>query len=277
MKVKLHGTRGSYPTSTPAHQKYGGNTPCVEMADGQDRVLFDAGTGILGVDFQDKAWKGEITIFLTHLHMDHIQGLAFCKPLFSPGQVVHIYGPPDSGESLQVRLNRYLSPPLFPIPLRDIPSDLRIHEMPDTPLELGNFRITGEYISHPGPTLGYRVECKGKVVTYLPDHEPVIGDAKLYPEDEWISGFSLAQDADLLIHDAQYTKKEYKTKPGWGHSSVNMAARFCARTGARRLVLFHHDPSHTDAELSKIFQKLGRKEEFDFPIQMAVQGAELEV
>lgn len=277
MKVKLHGTRGSYPTSNAENQAFGGNTPCVEIIGGEDRIILDAGTGILGIDFESN-YKGErLDILLTHLHMDHIQGLAFCKPLFNPRKQVHVWGPRDGGDSLKARLNQYLSPPLFPIPLRDIPSQLHIHELTNSTMQLGSFEIRAEFISHPGPTLGYRVRHGGKAVCYLPDHEPVIGSAKLYPEDSWISGFALAHEADLLIHDSQYSKKEYKSKHGWGHSSMTMAARFCERARAKRLVLFHHDPAHTDEQIHKMFKKLMGKKDYDFPIELAVQGQEIEV
>ena len=277
MKAKLLGTRGSYPASSPLTRKYGGNTPCIEIVDPGGRLILDAGTGILGIDFDAYRDSDRIDIFLTHLHMDHIQGLAFFKPLFNPNQKVYIWGPRDSGETLQVRLNRFLSPPLFPIPLRDIPSQLQIHEMPATPVEIGPFHITAEYISHPGATLGYRVQSGARVITYLPDHEPVIGRSALYPEEDWISGFDLALNADLLIHDSQYSQEEYQSKFGWGHSSVEMACEFGARTGAKKLVLFHHDPTHSDAQLDAMWEKLMQGENFDFPIQMAVEGMEIEV
>ncbi len=277
MKLKLHGARGSYPASTPVNQKYGGNTSCVEVIEGDERIILDAGTGILGIDFNAFSNTAPIHIFLTHLHMDHIQGLAFCKPLFNPNQEVHIWGPRDSSESLHSRLNRFLSPPLFPIPLRDIPCQLSIHDMPETLKELGRFRITAEYISHPGPTLGYRVESGSKSITYFPDHEPVIGRASLYPEDEWVSGFDLAVNTDLLIHDSQYSHEEYQNKFGWGHSSVDMAVEFCTRTSAKRLVLFHHDPTRTDIQIDEIFAKLMARNDLDFSIQMAVEGEEIVV
>ncbi|MFZ9003452.1 MAG: MBL fold metallo-hydrolase [Robiginitalea sp.] len=276
MKVKLHGTRGSYPLSSDFGKTYGGNTPCVEVIGGSRRLILDAGTGILGVDFDSGHPSNRIDIFLTHLHMDHIQGLAFFKPLFNPSNEIHLWGPQDSTSSLQNRLNQYLSPPLFPIPLRDIPSKLHVHELANTTMDLGDFVLTSEFISHPGPTLGYRIQHGSKTVCYLPDHEPIIGRSRLYPEDEWISGFDLAHEVDLLIHDAQYNKKEYKSKPGWGHSSIDLAARFCARTKARRLVLFHHDPAHSDKQIKKMFEKLMRKTDYDFPIELAVQGQEIE-
>lgn len=277
MKVKLHGTRGSYPTSSRENQRYGGNTPCIEIIEGGQHIILDAGTGILGIDFDAYREANRIDIFLTHLHMDHIQGLAFCRPLFNPNQEVHIWGPTDSAESLQTRLNRFLSPPLFPIPLRDIPSKLTIQEMPETPVDLGTFRIISEYISHPGPTLGYRVQSGGKAITYLPDHEPVIGRNSLYPEDDWVSGFDLAEQTDLLIHDSQYTRDEYQSKFGWGHSSMEMAVEFGTRTGAKELVLFHHDPGHSDTQLDGMFENLMQKTHVGFPIKMAVQGQEIQV
>ena len=277
MKVKLHGTRGAYPTSKVENQKYGGNTPCIEIVDGAERLIVDAGTGILGVNFDNALSAGRIDIFLTHLHMDHIQGLAFCKPLFTPDKEVHIWGPGGSQEPLQSRLNRFLSPPLFPIPLRDVPSNLEIHELVATSFSFGKFRISTQFISHPGPTLGYRIESGRKTLTYIPDHEPVIGRDHLYPEDEWVSGFDLARDADLLIHDSQYSKYEYRRKPGWGHSSLDMAAEFCARTGAKRLVMFQHDPAHTDSERTRMFQEFMESSRYDFPIELAVQGKEIEV
>ncbi|WP_445383351.1 MBL fold metallo-hydrolase [Robiginitalea sp. IMCC43444] len=277
MKVILHGTRGAYPSSRIENQTYGGNTPCIEVVDGKDRLIVDAGTGIVGLDF-DPIYKAKsMNILLTHLHMDHIQGLAFCKPLFNPKMEINIWGPGGSNESLQTRLNRFMSPPLFPIPIRDIPSSIVIQEIPDKEMEIGPFKIKGEFISHPGPTLGYRISSGNKSIAYLPDHEPVIGKNHLFPEDNWISGFSLAYKSDLLIHDSQYSRKEYENKVGWGHSSIAMAAEFCSRTEARHLVLFHHDPAHTDEQRTEMFRKFMKRSEYDFPIELAVQGQEIEL
>jgi phosphoribosyl 1,2-cyclic phosphodiesterase len=277
MKVKLHGTRGAYPTSSIANQTYGGNTPCIEIIEDDERLIVDAGTGILGIDFDTYYKSDRIDILLTHLHMDHIQGLAFCQPLFNPNKEVYIWGPGGSPEPLQGRLNRFLSPPLFPIPLRDIPSKLMINELPNSSFTLGKFTVTSEYISHPGPTVGFRIQCGSKTVTYIPDHEPVIGKQHLFPEDDWVSGFNLAYQSDLLIHDSQYSKKEYKNKVGWGHSSLNIAAEFCLRTEAKRLLMFHHDPGHTDVQRTEMFDKFMSNNQYKFPIELAVQGKEIEV
>ncbi len=277
MKVKVHGARGSYPASTPANQRYGGNTPCIEVIEGDARIILDAGTGILGIDFDAYSDSNYIDIFLTHLHMDHIQGLAFCRPLFNPNQKVRIWGPRDNNESLQTRLNRFLSPPLFPIPLRDIPSKPEIRDMPERTRKVGPFQVTAEYVSHPGPTLGYRVRSGKKSITYLPDHEPVIGRPSLYPEDEWVSGFDLAADTDLLIHDSQYSHEQYQGKFGWGHSSMDMAVEFGTRTRAKSLVLFHHDPTHSDAQIDEMYEALMQKDDYDLSIRLAVEGEEIAV
>ncbi len=277
MKVKLHGTRGAYPTSSANNQILGGNTSCIEVINEDERIIVDAGTGILGIDFNTFYTSDRIDILLTHLHMDHIQGLAFCKPLFNPNKEVHIWGPSGSPESLTTRLNRFLSPPLFPIPLRDLPSKLILEELPNTTFTLGNFRLTTEYISHPGPTVGFRIQCGDKTLAYLPDHEPVIGRSHLFPEDEWVSGFRLAHQADLLIHDSQYSTEEYKNKVGWGHCSLDIAAEFCARTEAKHLLMFHHDPAQSDAQRTQMFEKFMQKGDYNFPIELAVQGQEIEV
>ena len=277
MKVRLNGTRGTYPTSSENKQKYGGNTPCIEVINGEDRIIVDAGTGILEIDFDLNYNSGPINILLTHLHMDHIQGLAFCKPLFDPEKEVHIWAPRGSRKSLKSRLSRFLSPPFFPIPLRDIPAKLVINELPNTTFEIGNFVISSEYISHPGPTVAYRIECDDKTICFMPDHEPMIGKTNLYPEDEWVSGFRLAFQADLLIHDAQYEKGEYLDKAGWGHCSLDMAAEFCSRTKAKRLLMFHHDPLHTDDEITMMYENFLRASDYDFSIEPAIQGHEIQI
>ncbi len=277
MRIKLHGTRGSYPTSSTDHQRLGGNTSCIEIIDGEERLILDAGTGILGINFDEDYPNARIDILLTHLHMDHIQGLGFCKPIFDPEKQVHIWGPGGSPQSLQARLNRFLSPPLFPIPLRDIPSALSVHELPNTPFKVGKFTITAGFISHPGPTVGFRITSGTKSITYMPDHEPMVGRQPLYPEDSWVSGFGLAFKTDLLIHDSQYTQEEYWEKIGWGHCSLDIAVEYSARVQAKKLILFHHDPTHPDTKTTQLYLDYLKQNKPDFPIELAVQGQEIAV
>lgn len=278
MKVILHGTRGAYPTSTPHNRRYGGDTPCIEVIFGDERLVVDAGTGIIGIDWEHFDPDKRLDILLTHLHMDHIQGLGFCKPLFDPKREVHIWGPKNGTYSLSTRLNRFLSPPLFPVVLRDIPSQPEIHELGQSEIKIGPFTIQSDYVVHPGPTLGYRISCGGKALTYIPDHEPMIGTDELYEDDRWISGYDLAYETDLLIHDSQYERQEYiKGKIGWGHSCMTICSEFASRSKVGKLVFFHHDPAHNDEHRTKMFDDFMADKDYPFPIELAVQGEEIEI
>lgn len=275
MRIRIHGTRGSYPTSSKDYEYYGGATSCIEVIYEQERIILDAGTGIINLNEDDYYRKRRINILLTHLHMDHIQGLAFFQPLFNSENEVYIWGPKGGNTGLRLRLNRYLSPPLFPLPLRDVPCNLTIKEFPDDPFKIGSFQISADYVSHPGPTVGFRVECEGKKFAYIPDHEPMIGKLELYQEQKWISGIELAQGADLLIHDAQYGNEEYLKKAGWGHSTLQHAAQFSERAKVDKLLLFHHDPAHNDQMIKEMFSEFISDKNFPFDVDMAIQGQEV--
>ena len=252
MRVTLFGTRGSIPAPGPETLRYGGNTAAVEVCGKDGTVLvLDAGTGIrrLGTHLSTTT---QVDILLSHLHMDHIQGLGFFGPLFNPLTKVHVWGPASSVHSLETRLARYLSPPLFPVHLRDLPNVV-CHEVPFPAFDIGPFRIRTSLICHPGPTVGYRIESEDGVIAYLCDHEPALGLSNgRWPSPDWISGYDIAVNADLLIHDAQYTDEEYERCIGWGHSTYRHAFEFAARVGAKRIVPFHHDPSHDDEMLDRL-------------------------
>lgn len=275
MKIRIQGTRGSYPTSNKENDHYGGATPCIEVINGEDRLILDAGTGILHLNSDDYYKKRRINILLTHLHMDHIQGLAFFQPLFNPENEVYIWGPKSGKSGLRLKLNRFLSPPIFPVAMRDIPCKLTVKEYPTTGFSIGSFKIIVKYVSHPGPTVGIRVECKGKKLAYIPDHEPMIGQLKFYKDQKWISGIELAQGVDILIHDAQYGNEEYLTKIGWGHSALEHAAQFSERAKAKKLLMFHHDPLHTDVMRTDMFEKFMKGKNYPFHTELAVQGNEI--
>jgi phosphoribosyl 1,2-cyclic phosphodiesterase len=253
MTVKLWGTRGSLAAPGMETARYGGNTSCVEVrgTDGTLLVL-DAGTGIRRLGATVATDVHRVDVLLTHLHMDHIQGLGFFAPLFREGLEVHLWGPASATASLRSRLMRYLSPPLFPVHLRDVACHLSLHEVPCPPVAIGELRISSDLVCHPGPTVGYRIESERGVATYLPDHEPALGARTYPPPPEWTSGYSLAEGADLLIHDAQYTSAEYDERVGWGHSSIEQTVRFAQLAGVRHLVTFHHDPSHDDWTLDQL-------------------------
>ena len=253
MHVTLWGTRGSLAAPGPDTARYGGNTSCVEVrgTDGTILVL-DAGTGIRLLGASIPASVPRVDILLTHLHMDHIQGLGFFRPLYDAGVSVHIWGPASTTLHLRTRLMRYLSPPLFPVHLRDLPCHLALHEVPNADIEIGRFRVASALVCHPGPTVGYRIASPEGTLVFLPDHEPALG-ARVFPlPQEWTSGYEIAAGADLLIHDAQYGSAQYAEHVGWGHSTIEQAFAFATLAGVRHLVPFHHDPAHNDDDVDRL-------------------------
>jgi ribonuclease BN (tRNA processing enzyme) len=217
--------------------------------------VLDAGSGIRNLGAGLAPTIERVDVLLTHLHMDHIIGLGFFAALRNPRLEVHLWGPASTTLSLGERLARYLSPPLFPVRLRDLPCRLTLHDVPLGTFELPNMEVRAGLVCHPGPTVGYRLHDGTGTLTYLPDHEPALG-ARRFPEPHaWTSGYALAADADLLIHDAQYAPLEYDDHVGWGHSSLAHAIAFAAHTRVRHLIAFHHDPAHDDDCLDDIYKQ----------------------
>jgi phosphoribosyl 1,2-cyclic phosphodiesterase len=273
VNVTFYGTRGSLATPGRATQRYGGNTACV-LVRGEDgsALVLDAGTGIRPAGGSLPRDLRRVDILLTHLHMDHIQGLGFFGPLYNPAMEVHIWGPASATATLDTRLSRYLSPPLFPILLRDLPCQLHLHHVPCGEVAIGPFRVLAQSVCHPGPTVGYRVSEGGAVLTYISDHEPALG-ARRFPEaPEWTSGWELAHGADLLVHDAQYTREEYPSHVGWGHSSLHDALAFGALAGVARLALFHHDPARDDDALGAAVEAAVAEMRPSFSVTPAAEG-----
>ncbi len=276
MKITLWGVRGSIQTSGPNTKNYGSRTSCAFVSEDDHALILDAGSGIQQFNSIGFA-KKRIDVLLTHLHMDHILGLGFFSPFFDPLMEAHIWGPKIKSESLRSRLSRYLSPPLFPVLLRDLPCKLIFHEIGNSDFEVNHFKIKSNYVIHPGPTVGFRVTGRNSAFTYIPDHEPALGCCGMIKDPKWISGYNLAKDTDVLYHDGQYTAGEYANKKGWGHSSVEDAVLFAAETHVKRLIIAHHDPSHSDEQLSKIFTDLQLKNKGHFEYEMAEEGKEFEL
>ncbi len=272
MKITICGVRGSIPTSGPQTIYFGGNTSCIAVSKDDTMLVLDAGTGIQNLPVNSSPGNKRIDILLTHLHLDHIQGLGFFKPLFDPSMEVHIWGPASSTQPLRSRLGRYFSPPLFPVHFRDLPCSLVLHETENSFFDIGPFSIQSAYVIHAGPTVGYRISDQRSVFTYIPDHEPALGWSGMIKDARWLSGGSLAFNADLLLHDAQYTNEEYNSRKGWGHSSIEDAAEFASLTNVKRLLFSHYDPAHNDEQLKEIFRCFDENSRYTFKYEQAVEG-----
>ncbi len=249
MRVTFHGVRGSTPCHGPEIVRYGGNTSCVALdIPGHRPIVFDLGTGLRYFGQQcslDQPFAA--TCLLTHLHWDHIQGLPFFKPLLRDGSDICIYAPLQDGDlTVEDVFADTIKPPLFPIHFAMLPGMIQFNEVSNDEFMLGDdIQVMSRLIPHVGNTLGYRVTWSGTSVTYISDHQmPSDGSFSATP-----GALDLCRDADVLIHDAQYTPAEFREKNTWGHCTVEYAVWLAAEAGVKQLVLFHHDPAHNDDAL----------------------------
>jgi ribonuclease BN (tRNA processing enzyme) len=246
------------------------------LDDDHHLVVLDAGTGITALGETIGPEVERVDVLLSHLHMDHILGLGFFQPLFTPGLEVHLWGPPSTTLDLHDRLTRYLSPPLFPVVLRDLPCELHLHDTPMAAFDLAGVTVRAALVCHPGPTVGYRLDDGQSTMAYLSDHEPALMSVDFPGSPEWTSGYGLAAGVDLLIHDAQYLDDQYVHRLGWGHSSISHALAFAELCRVRHLVAFHHDPARDDAALDRIYAGLAGVDR-PFTLTAAREGAMLAV
>jgi phosphoribosyl 1,2-cyclic phosphodiesterase/DNA-binding response OmpR family regulator len=260
MLVRFWGTRGSIAKPGSSTLRYGGNTSCVEVRSSNGTLLvLDCGTGAQGLGqalmkSAPPAVNGNMLI--GHTHWDHIQGFPFFAPVFAAGNEWHIYGPRGIGASLRESLSGQMQYAYFPVTLEDLGARLVYHDLIEGALDVGDIRVTAQYLNHPALTLGYRLEADGATIVYSTDHEPystqraegnpvpVAGEEARHAR--FLSG------ADLVIHDAQYTADEYPAKRGLGHSTVEYAVDTAASAGVRRLALFHHDPMRSDEAIDQL-------------------------
>ena len=261
MRLTFWGTRGSLPKPGPKTLRYGGNTSCVEVvSDAGTLVMFDCGTGAhaLGHELLKKSpVRGHILV--SHTHWDHIQGIPFFRPLFVPGNELDIYGPTGFGQSLRDSLAGQMQYAYFPVTLDALGAHVRFHNLVEGSFELDDIHVRARYLNHPALTLGYRLEVDGVSVVYACDHEPhsrdlATGDGEIGGQDRAHAEF--LRDADLVIHDAQYTVSEYPSKVGWGHSTAEYAVRLCRAVGVKRLALTHHDPMREDDDIDHLIDAL---------------------
>lgn len=236
-------------------------------------LVLDAGTGIRRLGMALPRSIRRVDILLTHLHMDHIQGLGFFRPVRTPGVEVHVWGPASTTKDLRTRLARYLSPPLFPVVIRELESTLYLHEVPCGDFQIGELTVSAALVCHPDPTVGFRISNSRASIAYLPDHEPALGARGFPIRHDWTSGCTLASGVDLLIHDGQYSVEEYKERVGWGHSSVRDALRFAALSKVKRLIPFHHDPSHSDDDIDLMWDAVALEAGDSFAVSPGEEGA----
>jgi phosphoribosyl 1,2-cyclic phosphodiesterase len=268
VRATIWGCRGSLATPGPATVRYGGNTSSVEVRTREgDLVVLDAGTGIRGLGWALGAdAPARIHLLLTHLHLDHVEGLGFFAPIFDERCELTIWGPRQADGSLRERIVDYLSPPLFPLRFEQLPSRIEVTEVWEDTWEVAGLTVRSAPVRHPGPTLGYRLEENGTALAYVPDNEPALD-----PE----SGLVLAAGATVLLHDAQYTTDEYASRVGWGHTDLSHFGDYVQAAGAERTLMFHHDPAHADAALERMRDEAADRAGQE--LELAREGLELDL
>lgn len=274
MRVRIWGTRGSYPVAHASMLRYGGNTTCVEVVAEGRHIILDAGTGLrmLGDSFAQEQVPRQLDLLITHTHWDHIIGFPFFAPLFEPDLKLDIYGLARTQSSLRTTLAGALSDPLLPLNMDDLRAQINFFEIgAGHCFELGPVQVRTALANHPYRALAYRLEASDGVLTFIPDtgpfHTVLFGEERI----EWTGQptarsqselrelatmkaaiLELAYRADWLIYDAQFTDAQYARFPHWGHSSATQAREIAEEAQVRQLILFHHDPHRTDEELDRI-------------------------
>jgi len=258
--VRFWGVRGSVPTPSATHLGIGGNTPCVQIAsetvagESEELLIFDAGTGIraLGMEIAARPRPpAAIHIFLTHFHWDHLQGLPYFLPLFSPAAnvVFHSAHPP---EQLRAVLSAQMQSPYFPVLFDDLAAGLEFRHIGAEPQRFGPITVEAFALHHPQGAVGYRIHHPQKIAIYATDHEhghPATDNRLI----------AMAKDADVLIYDAQYTPAEYQSRHGWGHSTWLEATHVARDADVKKLVLFHHDPDRNDESVAAMEEEARSK------------------
>ncbi|WP_306250849.1 GAF domain-containing protein [Parvularcula sp. IMCC14364] len=266
MQVRFWGTRGSIATSGKDKLKYGGNTSCVEVrSQSGTLIVIDCGTGVHPLGQQlVKEFNGQVSghMLISHTHWDHIQGFPFFTPYFVPGNEWHIYGPSGFGPTMNQALSDQMQYTYFPVSMEYMAAKLHFHDLVEGSFRIGDITVRARYLNHPQLTLGYRLEADGASVVYSCDHEPhshacAMGHGNITGNDHEHAEF--LAEADLVIHDSQYTADEYETKMGWGHSTYEYAYRMAQYADVKKLMFTHHDPLRTDKQIDAIVKSVHKR------------------
>lgn len=274
MKVRFWGTRGSLPSPGKNTVRYGGNTPCVEVRlQNDDLIIFDAGTGLRGLGDALMATGESVKAFLAigHPHWDHIQGFPFFKPVFISGNEITIIGAQSKDISLRQMIASQMDRVYFPIQLSELKGKIRFRPIKEETIRVFDATLSALFVNHPAFALGFRVDAGGKSLVYISDNEPFDREvarslknvdksvvARYLEEKEGDPNqrvFDFCRGADVLIHDATYTPEEYVSRVGWGHSHYLFTLKVASEAEVKKLVLFHHDSTRTDAEVDQIHKK----------------------
>jgi len=277
LSVRFWGVRGSIPCPGPETVHYGGNTSCLEIRADDRLIIVDLGTGVrplgewLIENDLKKRGKIEADVFITHTHWDHMMGFPIFSPVYFPETTLRISAPVSfENDSLKTIIENQLSYRHWPIRAGELSARIEYAQIGETSLDLGGgITVTTKYLNHPILCLGYRINYNGKSIAAVYDHEPYRnlfsaetcrenfnekeakeGEAAAAEENEKVIQF--LKDADIIIHDAQYSQEEYSTHMGWGHSSYEQAIRAAVSANAKKLIFFHHDPTRTDKHLKKL-------------------------
>ncbi len=271
-RVKLWGVRGSIPVPGPGTVRYGGNTSCVEIRADGEIIILDAGSGIrsLGMELEKEfnSRPLKLTLLLTHTHWDHIQGLPFFLPAYNKKNEIRVLGYEGARAGLAAILGGQMETPFFPVNLRDLPSTFSIEELKEMAFTLGRVQVKARYANHPGICAGYRLYTSAGSVAYFPDNEPYEllkvhlaqhdetsrTEARRFAKAERAKLAEFLHGVDVLILDTQYTDEEYKKHIGWGHGALSRVVSLAILAQARKLILFHHDPSHDDEKIDEMLE-----------------------
>lgn len=300
MKIRIWGTRGSYPVANEHVLRYGGNTTCIEVRIGDTCIILDAGTGLRRLGQALVAEESEQTrhlhMLVTHTHWDHIIGFPFFDPIYRPNMNLSIYGLKRTEASLHTIFDNAVSDPLLPIGLESLSARLDFHELDhDQCFALNqDVHILTARSNHPYRALGYRIESPNGILTFIPDtgpfHTVLFGDervvwtgqptartaADLRELEVMRTGIvHLAEGADWMIYDSQFTMEEYKRFPHWGHSTPEQAMEIAHEAGVRNLILFHHDPHRKDTALAEIEAQQQAAAPHNLRVCAAYEGMEL--